>query len=90
MEGRNDFLQSRIVLAEYRFRSVAREHMHAFCMRWLPQNDKHYAGEATRSIFNAATDVASKTTSVKVIFVLLVEGYQLEFRRCRRFGTLLA
>src|SRR5258708_6671506 len=75
MEGRNDSPQSRIVLAEYWFRSVASEHMHAFCMRWLSQHAGwRHAGAVPSPISftesDAESDVASATTSLAPILGL--------------------
>jgi hypothetical protein len=72
MEGRNDSPQSRIVLAEYWFRSVVSEHMHAFCMRWLSQYAGwRHAGAVTNPISftesDAKSDVASAATSLVLI-----------------------
>ena len=69
--GINDSLQPRIVLADYRFRGVAREHMHAFCMRGLSQYAGWHHGEVaspisfTESDANAESDVASETASLE-------------------------
>jgi hypothetical protein len=71
MEGRNDSPQSRIVLAEYWFRSVASEHMHAFCMRWLSQYAGwRHAGAVTSPISFTESDVASAPTSLALIWGL--------------------
>jgi hypothetical protein len=79
MEGRNDSPQLRIVLAEYRFRSFASEHMHALCMRWLSQYAGwQHAGTFTSPISftesDAGSDVPSAATSLALIWGL---------RRCR-------
>ena len=75
MEARNDSPQSRNVLAEYWFRSVACEHMHAFCMRWLPQHAGwRHAGAVTSPISftesDAESDVASTATSIALVLGL--------------------
>lgn len=64
MEGRNDSLQSRIVLSDYRFGSVACEHMHASCMRCLSQYAGwHHAGAFTSPISLTESDAESDVTS---------------------------
>jgi hypothetical protein len=96
MEGRNDSSQSPIVLAEYRFRSVARDHMHAFCVRWLSQYAGWHHGAVaspisfTESDADAESDVAPAPASLKSDFRFIGRTRcLLWFHGCRRFGTLL-
>jgi len=70
MEVRNDSLQSRIVLAEYRFSGIARQYIHASFLWCNPQHagcrhGRQYAGAVAISFTQSdAPDVTSASASL--------------------------